>query len=87
MVRKKQGKAQLKYLSSKGKSRAGSRIRLAQTEKFLTEIGVWSATAEKQFDFRDVYYSCQPVLWGMLFKDKYGLPFRKEGSANSSNSP
>jgi hypothetical protein len=38
MVRKKQGKTQLKHLNTKGKSRAGSRIRLAQSEKFFEEI-------------------------------------------------
>ena len=32
MVRKKQGKSQLKHLNSKGKSRAGSRVRLQQTQ-------------------------------------------------------
>ncbi|MBI3143197.1 MAG: hypothetical protein HYZ16_10250 [Bacteroidetes bacterium] len=38
MVRKKQGKAQVSHLKTKGKSRAGSRIRLAQTEAFFEEI-------------------------------------------------
>ncbi|MFY0675177.1 MAG: hypothetical protein JXQ87_17410 [Bacteroidia bacterium] len=40
MVRKKQGKSQLKHLHSKGKSRAGSRIRLAQSQKFFEEINL-----------------------------------------------
>ncbi|MEJ2054940.1 MAG: hypothetical protein P8X42_13550, partial [Calditrichaceae bacterium] len=38
MVRKKQGKAQITYLNKKGKSRAGSRIRLAQTVEFFEDI-------------------------------------------------
>lgn len=38
MVRKKQGKAQLKHLNAKGKSRLGSRIRLQQADKFFNEI-------------------------------------------------
>ena len=38
MVRKKQGKAQLKHLNTKGKSKAGSRIRLAQSQRFFEEI-------------------------------------------------
>lgn len=35
MVRQKQGKSQIKHLKTKGKSRAGSRIRLAETARFL----------------------------------------------------
>ncbi len=38
MVRQKQGKSQFKYLKTKGKSRAGSRIRLAETLLFFNEI-------------------------------------------------
>lgn len=38
MVRKKQGKSQLKYLKTKGKSKAGSRVRLSNTEHFFDEI-------------------------------------------------
>lgn len=78
MVRKKQGKAQLKHLSSKGKSRAGSRIRLAQTEKFLTEISAWTAKIVKELEVEHVFYSCQPQLWGMLFQKKHRLPFDKK---------
>ena len=38
MVRKKQGKNQLKHLESKGKSKAGSRIRLTNTVHFFEDI-------------------------------------------------
>lgn len=38
MVRKKRGKSQLTYLKKKGKSRAGSRIRLRESEEFFREI-------------------------------------------------
>ncbi|MEL7006131.1 MAG: hypothetical protein AAFN93_25900, partial [Bacteroidota bacterium] len=38
MVRKKQGKSQLKYLNAKGKSRAGSRVRLANTIDILKKF-------------------------------------------------
>lgn len=38
MVRKKQGKSQIKHLKTKGKSRAGSRVRLAESLHFFTEI-------------------------------------------------
>ena len=38
LVRQKQGKSQFKYLKTKGKSRAGSRIRLEETLLFFNEI-------------------------------------------------
>ncbi|MDX5417808.1 MAG: hypothetical protein LPK09_01230 [Hymenobacteraceae bacterium] len=38
MVRKKQGKSQIKYLKTKGKSRAGSRVRLGETVEFFENI-------------------------------------------------
>lgn len=38
MVRKKQGKAQLTHLKSKGKSRYGSRLRLQETISYFDEI-------------------------------------------------
>ena len=38
MVRKSQGKSQLKYLKTKGKSRLGSRIRLRETRLFFQEL-------------------------------------------------
>src|SRR5690554_6308628 len=38
MVRKKQGMSQIKYLNTKGKSRAGSRVRLAGTLEFFEDI-------------------------------------------------
>ncbi|HYG37499.1 MAG TPA: hypothetical protein VD908_02720, partial [Cytophagales bacterium] len=38
MVRKKQGTSQIKYLKTKGKSRAGSRVRLGETMEFFENI-------------------------------------------------
>ena len=38
LIRKKQGKSQLKHLKTKGKSRAGSRVRLLSTFSFLDDI-------------------------------------------------
>ena len=63
MVRKKQGKAQLKYLKTKGKSRAGSRIRLANSVLFFEEINQYLndwLTRESE----TIIYSCGPMLWG-----------------------
>ena len=77
MVRKKQGKSQLKHLKTKGKSRAGSRSRLAQTEKFLKEIAAWTSERYRKENVSDIFYSCQPLLWGMLFQEKHRFPFEK----------
>lgn len=77
MTRKKQGKAQLKYLKTKGKSRAGSRIRLANTVLFFEEINQY-LNAWKPAQDTTIIYSCTPVLWGMLFKSKTAPPFQKK---------
>jgi hypothetical protein len=81
MVRKKQGKAQITYLHKKGKSRAGSRVRLADTMQFFEDIN------QKLIDWDDfegifenterVLYSCPPRLWGMLFNAKTPPPFER----------
>lgn len=49
MVRQKQGKSQIKHLKTKGKSRAGSRIRLSETERFFEEINERLTTYETDF--------------------------------------
>jgi len=77
MVRKKQGKAQITYLHRKGKSRAGSRIRLANTVAFFNEInaclGSWPhASAER------VLFSCSARMWGLLHGAKIPPPFAKD---------
>lgn len=80
MTRQKQGKSQLKYLKTKGKSRAGSRVRLANAFSFFEEIN------QKMKDWIDVektgtiIYSCSPMLWGMLFQSKTKPPFDKKSS-------
>lgn len=77
MVRKKQGKAQITYLHAKGKSRAGSRMRLAQTVEFFEEINQklfeWSAVQE----FERILISCPVRLWGMLYQSRVKPPFEK----------
>jgi hypothetical protein len=76
MVRKKQGKAQITYLQSKGKSRAGSRIRLANTVTFFNEInthlGSWHHASAQR-----VLFSCSARLWGLLHRAKVPPPFAK----------
>tara|TARA_R110000744_G_scaffold189250_3_gene308397 strand:+ start:144 stop:824 length:681 start_codon:yes stop_codon:yes gene_type:complete len=73
MVRKKQGKSQIKYLKTKGKSRAGSRVRLGASEKFFADIN------EKVSEYLDKYpvdyiaYSCSKTLWPFLFSAEGSL--------------
>jgi hypothetical protein len=76
MVRKKQGKAQLKHLNQKGKSRAGSRIRLANTQRFFEDISdklhEWLPSIE---NLNRILFSASPTLWAMLFEAKNPPPF------------
>ncbi|MEJ2545906.1 MAG: hypothetical protein P8Y99_17730 [Calditrichaceae bacterium] len=78
MVRKKQGKAQITYLHSKGKSRAGSRIRLAQTVKFFEEINEQVNAWIKNDELDRLLISCPPRLWGLLFQSKTKPQFSKK---------
>ena len=65
MVRKTQGKSQLSHLESKGKSRLGSRIRLAQTKAFFEEINQCLEVYEKSYDLNSLYLSCSHKLKGV----------------------
>lgn len=68
MIRKKQGKAQLKHLNAKGKSRLGSRIRLQQADKFFNEIhekiGEWGVLADTQ----QIYFSYAKTLIPFIYE-------------------
>jgi len=77
MVRKKQGKAQINYLKTKGKSRLGSRIRLAKSVEFFEEINERIFQWSKIYNPGTILYSCTPTLWGMLFRSKIETPFAK----------
>lgn len=78
MVRKKQGKAQITYLKTKGKSRAGSRVRLANTLLFFEEINEKLNEWDKAEAVIKILYSCPVRLWGLLFKSKVKTPFDKK---------
>lgn len=84
MVRKKQGKAQITYLHKKGKSRAGSRIRLAGTLQFFEDINQklidWDNFESIFENTERVLYSSPPRLWGMLFNAKTPPPFQRNDS-------
>jgi hypothetical protein len=77
MVRKKQGKSQIKYLKTKGKSRAGSRVRLAETVEFFENI---NERLQEYFSGRQIdriALSCSKTLLPFLFDSKVATPFDK----------
>ena len=78
MKRQKQGKAQINYLNTRGKSKAGSRIRLANTITFFEEINERLSDWEKKHPPQRILYSCTARLWGMIFQSKVTPPFTKK---------
>lgn len=73
------GKAQPSYLSSKGKSRYGSRLRLQNARRLLLEVnerlGEWFAEHGRP---DHVYYNAPVRLWPDLFQAKVRPPFGKD---------
>ncbi|MCM8531579.1 MAG: hypothetical protein NE330_10500 [Lentisphaeraceae bacterium] len=65
MVRKKQGKAQLTHLKSKGKSRYGSRLRLQETISYFDEI-LEKLDDEPYGMSRYIFYHCPVRLKAFL---------------------
>ena len=78
MVRKKQGMSQLKYLKTKGKSRAGSRVRLAETEEFFAAIQERINRYLTTYRVDRIAISCSLTLWPYLFGQKAKSPFSKD---------
>lgn len=78
ITRKSQGKSQLKYLKTKGKSRAGSRVRLANAVQFFEEINQKMSEWIIDDETETIIYSCTPMLWGMLFNSKTKPAFDKK---------
>jgi hypothetical protein len=77
MVRAQQGKAQLKHLKTKGKSKLGSRIRLAQTIDFFEEINEKLQEWEVDDQISRILYSSSIDLWNLMFDSKVKPPFEK----------
>lgn len=77
MVRKKQGKSQIKHLKTKGKSRAGSRVRLASTLEFFENINTRLQGHFNQHEFDRITMSCSKILIPYLFNSKVPTPFDK----------
>lgn len=75
MVRQKQGKSQIKYLKTKGKSRAGSRIRLGETERFFEEINERLTEYSSSFPIGLWGISCGKTLWPYYFESETAPPF------------
>ncbi len=75
MVRQKQGKSQIKHLKTKGKSRAGSRIRLAETNQFFEEINERLTTYSDQFPIDLWGISCAKTMWPYYFSSATAPPF------------
>ncbi|MGW8123039.1 hypothetical protein ACV07N_10320 [Roseivirga echinicomitans] len=78
MVRKKQGKSQIKHLKTKGKSRAGSRVRLASTLEFFENINIRIQDHFKAYEFDRIALSCSKILIPYLFGSKESTPFDKK---------
>jgi len=66
------------YLHKKGKSRAGSRIRLAQTVKFFEDINDQANLWIREDDPDRLLISCSPRLWGLMFQSKIKPLFDKK---------
>ena len=69
MVRKKQGKSQLKYLKTKGKSKAGSRVRLSNTEHFFDEIIEKMEDWLSYFEVDSIAMSLNKTLYPYFFHE------------------
>ncbi|MHC2991816.1 hypothetical protein OB13_09550 [Pontibacter sp. HJ8] len=77
MVRKKQGKSQIKYLKTKGKSRAGSRVRLGETVEFFENINERLQEYFGEHEVHRIAISCSKTLLPYLYQSKVSTPFDK----------
>lgn len=75
MVRQKQGVSQIKYLKTKGKSRAGSRIRLAESDRFFEEINERLNSYSNKFPIDFWGISCAKTMWPYYFSSSIPSPF------------
>jgi hypothetical protein len=78
MSRKKQGFSQIKYLNKKGKSRAGSRMRLSGTTTFFENINEVLTELLEEFELDRIGLSCTTTLIPYLFQSKVPCPFDKK---------
>jgi hypothetical protein len=78
MVRKKQGVSQIKHLKTKGKSRAGSRIRLASGVEFFEGINGRLQDHFEAHNIERIAFSCSKILLPHFFGAKVPTPFDKK---------
>lgn len=79
MKRQKRGKAQIQYLNTRGKSKAGSRVRLANTERFFEEINERLTDWGEMYDEPDyIFISCTPNVWGLMYAADPAPPFDRK---------
>lgn len=78
MNRGKQGFSQIKYLKKKGKSKAGSRIRLAATVTFFENINQTLTELMEEFEVDRIGISCSATLIPYLFQSRVPCPFEKK---------
>lgn len=81
MVRKKQGKSQIKHLKTKGKSRAGSRIRLEETERFFEEINERLNHYDSTYPICRWGIACSKTLWPYFFQSDTPPPFDQQSKS------
>jgi hypothetical protein len=77
MTRKKQGFSQIKYLNKKGKSRAGSRVRLASTYEFFEKVNLSLTELFDMYTIDRIALSCSKTLIPYLYQSKVKCPFEK----------
>ncbi|MFY0598612.1 MAG: hypothetical protein JXR03_03000 [Cyclobacteriaceae bacterium] len=77
MTRKKQGFSQIKYLNKKGKSRAGSRVRLASTTEFFEKLNLTLTELFEMYDIDRIALNCNTTLNPYLYQSKVKCPFEK----------
>lgn len=76
-TRKKQGVSQIKYLNKKGKSRAGSRVRLAATLELFESINLKLNELFETYEIQRIGINCSPTLIPYLMQSKIPCPFEK----------
>jgi hypothetical protein len=77
MTRKKQGFSQIKYLKKKGKSRAGSRVRLTETIEFFEKINLTLTELLESYSIDRLALNCNTTLIPYLYQSKVKCPFEK----------
>ena len=78
MVRKKQGKSQIKHLKSKGKSRLGSRIRLRNSILFFEELNETLTKWDISSNSESILAAVPINLKNLLFTSNVPPPFEKK---------